>query len=440
MRIESLTIANVRAIEYGEFHFRPGFNLVVGVNGVGKSTVLDCLCICLSRVMPGISDSRSKARAFAVSDISSGFPFLDVKLSLQLGNGNFSYTRRQWSQQFAKDDVENVERLRRQVLDTERLRDRARNLLRELDTTHSVSDGDFYDPPLAQLKKEARSVEGSPYCLYFATNRATLSGAAGAKSSKAVADRAAAHVDALSARSLQVRQIAEWLRAQQAMGKEREAARRHLTALRSAVSRFLPEFNNLRPSDEGEPTLLVDHQGSELDVRQLSDGERGVLALVLDLARRLSQTSTAGMDPLAETEAIVLIDEIDLHLHPKWQRQIVRNLTSAFPRCQFIATTHSPLVIGEVEHSRIQIISDGHVYSPPHSFGMDSSRVLEEIMEVDSRAQEVQELLSRISAEVGSLHFDQARESVARLTSLLGENDPEVMRTLTLIDFMEGKE
>ena len=175
-------------------------------------------------------------------------------------------------------------------------------------------------------------------------------------------------------------------------------------------------------------------------MRQLSDGERGVLALVLDLARRLSQTSSGGSDPLAETEAIVLIDEIDLHLHPTWQRQIVRNLTSAFPRCQFIATTHSPLVIGEVEHSRIQIIADGQVYSPPQSFGMDSSRVLEEIMEVDPRAQEVQELLSRISAKVGSQHFDEARQLVTSLGELVGHNDPEVTRTLTLIDFMEGKE
>ena len=77
----------------------------------------------------------------------------------------------------------------------------------------------------------------------------------------------------------------------------------------------------------------------------------------------------------------MLIDEIDLHLHPKWQRQIVDKLTKTFPRCQFIATTHSPQVIGEVGHNRIQIIANGEVYSPTHSFGVDSSRVLEEIMD-----------------------------------------------------------
>src|SRR6058998_1031479 len=101
--------------------------------------------------------------------------------------------------------------------------------------------------------------------------------------------------------------------------------------------------------------------------------------MVLDLARRLSQANEGTSDPLTEGRAVVLIDEIDLHLHPKWQRQIVHNLTAAFPRCQFIATTHSPQVIGEVEHERVQIIADGLVYSPTHSYGVDSSRVLEEV-------------------------------------------------------------
>jgi predicted ATP-binding protein involved in virulence len=113
---------------------------------------------------------------------------------------------------------------------------------------------------------------------------------------------------------------------------------------------------------------------------------------------------------------------------------------ATFPKCQFIATTHSPQVIGEVEHGRIQIIADGQVYSPTHSFGVDSSRVLEEIMNADPRTREVQELLSEISEEVGAQRFEKARELVAKLSGQLGENDPEVTRTSTLIDFMEGKE
>jgi predicted ATP-binding protein involved in virulence len=145
-------------------------------------------------------------------------------------------------------------------------------------------------------------------------------------------------------------------------------------------------------------------------------------------------------DPLRNGQAIVLIDELDLHLHPSWQRQIVHKLIEVFPNCQFIATTHSPQIVGEVHHDQIQIISDGQVYSPPRSFGVDSSRVLEEIMKADQRDQEVNELLSKFSEEVGKQNFESARDVLAQLITNLGESDPDVTRARTLLDFMEGKE
>ena len=177
------------------------------------------------------------------------------------------------------------------------------------------------------------------------------------------------------------------MKVQQSMRAERPAAGRILEALDLAVERFLPEYGQLELGTEGEPLMLISSGTNKIPVRHLSDGERGVLALVLDLTRRLAQANPELDDPASEARAVVLIDEIELHLHPKWQRRIVRNLTEAFPKCQFIATTHSPQVIGEVEHSRIQIISDGMVYSPSHSFGVDSSRVLEEIMDANPRTE-----------------------------------------------------
>ena len=147
------------------------------------------------------------------------------------------------------------------------------------------------------------------------------------------------------------------MRARESLRRERPGAVRVLADCREAVERFLPGYCNLRPEGEGRPRLWIDCGETPIPVRQLSDGERGVLALVLDLTRRLAQANPELDAPTLEAEAVVLIDEIDLHLHPRWQRQIVHNLTSAFPRCQFIATTHSPQVIGEVDPDRIQIIA-----------------------------------------------------------------------------------
>ena len=368
MKITSLKLANVRAIELAEFRFQPGFNLIVGVNGVGKSTVLDALRICISRILPSTTQSRAKAMSFAISDIRNGFPFLEAEVSLTIGGDEFRFTRRQWREAFAADDVKNLEKLRREILDSDRLSDRARRLLRDLEESHGVSDSDAFLPSKAGLKSAAGTAAVAPNGLFFSTNRSEASNVRNAKS-RTVGGKSAAYAEALVPRPMYVAQFAEWMRVQEALAKEQRAAERHLRVLQSTAAKFLPTYDNLRLSNEKSSRLIMNQGGFALDVAQLSDGERGVLALVLDVARRLSQANPTLDDPLKEGHAVVLIDEIDLHLHPKWQRQIVRKLTTTFPRCQFIATTHSPQVIGEVEYGRIQIIANGEVYSPTHSFG-----------------------------------------------------------------------
>ncbi len=210
-----------------------------------------------------------------------------------------------------------------------------------------------------------------------------------------------------------------------------------LTALEEAVGRLLPGYHKLRPAENGQGApLLVDHDGQSLPVSRLSDGERGVLALVLDLTRRLAQANPELVDPAAEAEAVVLIDELELHLHPAWQRRIVRDLTETFPKCQFIATTHSPQIVGEMPHDRIQIIADGEVFSPRRSFGLDSSQVLDEVMDTTPRTAEVHSLLARISEEIGVDRYERARALLSELVGMVGENDSEVIRIRTLLDFL----
>ena len=252
---------------------------------------------------------------------------------------------------------------------------------------------------------------------------------------------ATAFADALSERELRLGEFADWMRAQRALSSERPAAKHMLGAFDKAVARFLPDYRNLRPAKEdSRHSLVIDRGAESLPVRHLSDGERGVLAMVLDLTRRLAQANPEMQDPAAQAEAVILIDEIELHLHPAWQRRIIRDLTETFPKCQFIATTHSPQVLGEVEHDRIQIIADGQVFSPRHSYGVDSSRILEETMETDPRNAEIEELLKSVSLKVRKQEYESARELLAVLVSRLGEDDPEVTRIGTLLDFMEGEE
>jgi predicted ATP-binding protein involved in virulence len=438
MIVTGVKVANVRAIEAAELSFKPGFNLIVGVNGVGKSTVLDVLRTSMSHLLPLAGASRAKSFSFEVADIRSDCPFLDVTVSASVGGEEFQHTSRKWRERIAADDTQNLDRLRREILESNRLRARARTLLRELEESFKVEDTYVLSRQVAEFRRAADTECGRPNCIYFATNRSVIERAAPAKG-KSAGGVAAAYAAGLVARPWQLRQFAQWMRAQMVLADEQPAATQHINALRTAAQRFLPSYSNLRPDEEGS-RLLIDRKGTALEVGALSDGERGVLAMVLDLAGRLSQANPEMNDPLNEGGAIVLIDEIDLHLHPGWQRKIVRRLSEVFPQCQFIATTHSPQVVGEVEHERIQIISDGNVITPTHSFGVDSSRILEEIMDAPPRAAEVQTLLDDLSKQVSDKNLEAAKSLVVKLAEQLGENDAEVIRARTLLEFLGGDE
>lgn len=119
---------------------------------------------------------------------------------------------------------------------------------------------------------------------------------------------------------------------------------RQLTAVRTAISRFMPGFSNLRVRRKPRLHMSIDKNGQTLNVLQLSQGEKSLMALVGDIARRLAMMNPMLENPL-NGEGIILIDEVDMHLHPTWQRTIIQRLTTTFPHCQFVLTTHSPLVI-----------------------------------------------------------------------------------------------
>lgn len=412
MKITSLNLTNIRSIETAEFRFQPGFNLIAGVNGVGKSTVLDALRICLSRILPSTTKSRAKPIPFKKSDIRGDFPFLDAKLSLTIGGDKLGFTRRQWKEEFAEDDVENLKKLRREILESERLRDRALNLLRELEASHGVYDSDSFVPSKADFMVAARLAEVAPNCVFFSTNRSVASYAIATKS-RVAGRESAAYAEALVPRPMYIAQFAHWMRVQEALAEEAGAAKRHLQVLRRAVARFLPTYENLRPTDEESSRLLIDQNGIELDVGQLSDGERGLLALVLDLARRLSQANPSLDNPLSEGHAVVLIDELDLHLHPKWQRQIVHNLTKTFPRCQFIATTHSPQVVASVEPDQVLLLTPNEIIHPDRSLGMDSNWILHHLMEADDRPEEAMAAIQSVESLIGEGTFEEARAAIS---------------------------
>jgi len=182
--------------------------------------------------------------------------------------------------------------------------------------------------------------------------------------------------------------------------------------------------------------VLLDECGPQL-FRNLSDGQRIMLTLVGDLASRATVLNPHLADAaLRDTPGIVIVDELDLHLHPKWQRRVIRDLKTTFPSIQFIATTHSPQLIGQAQPEEIRLLGGNETTIPPRSFGIDSSRILEEVMGAGSRDDSVEVLLTALFKSIDDENFENAKRLLAEVETKLGSDDPEVTRARALMTFL----
>ena len=162
--------------------------------------------------------------------------------------------------------------------------------------------------------------------------------------------------------------------------------------------------------------------------------------LATDLARRLAIANPGLGENALEGEGIILIDEIDLHLHPQWQRRVLPALTKTFPNCQFIVTTHSPQVLSEVPGESVFILENGKLldYSP-HTIGRDSNSILSEIFNVKERPEWSQEKINHCLDLIDDEKWNEARETLKELSHSLGENDIAVVQAQSILHFMEDE-
>lgn len=211
---------------------------------------------------------------------------------------------------------------------------------------------------------------------------------------------------------------------------------RQLIAVRSAISAFMPGFSNLRVKRKPRLHMAIDKDGVTLNVAQLSQGEKSIMALVGDIARRLAMMNQSMENPL-HGDGIVLIDEVDLHLHPKWQRSLIRQLSETFPNCQFVLTTHSPLVISDAKEVLVYVLNNGELHEHNGLYGLDANQILLEVMDTDIRNSDVQKRLNRLLKEVQDGNLDKAKLLFAELSSELPEGHIELAKAALLIRKLE---
>ncbi|TRV12057.1 MAG: ATP-binding protein [Microcystis wesenbergii Mw_MB_S_20031200_S109] len=219
----------------------------------------------------------------------------------------------------------------------------------------------------------------------------------------------------------------QWLNERNASAKDRQ-----LTAVRTAIGRFMPHLDNLRVRRRPRLYMAVDKNGETLNVAQLSQGEKSLMALVGDIARRLAMLNPALENPLAG-DGIVLIDEVDLHLHPSWQRRLCERLTETFPNCQFVLTTHSPLVISDCKNVLIYTLANGELRQLPSQYGQDANTVLLDVMNTSIRNEKIDTGLNDLLDAIQDSKLTEAQQLLAELSEELPANHLELVKAKLLL-------
>lgn len=419
--LEAVEVWNFRSIAHLDLRLHPRLNLFLGDNAHGKTTVLDAISCCLVSILkrlPNVEGFNLRATDIRRTTDST-LPGFVLRVRTRGGV--------EWDDDLARDKAAGTAADLKAILP--RRRDR-QDLYAALDTV------------ITQVQRGVDSA-ALPVVVYYGVDRAVtdLGGKAGAPAIDGRAMRFQALAGALEAGS-RAPGFFDWFYRMQfeefaAQSERGDLTWRHpeLDAVRTAIFAAIPGAKALRVVGR-PPQLVVDWSGPEgsvetLPFSQMSGGYRTMLAMIGDIARRMVQ---ANPHLGTKSEAIILIDEVDLHLHPKWQLSVVPSLLDAFPNAQFILTTHSEQVISSVQPESVFILTrdaDGlHVERPTSTYGATADRLLEDLMVVPRRPPEVQKALDDywklISADQGE--SEEARAHRGKLEGWFRQQDPEMVR------------
>ena len=322
---------------------------------------------------------------------------------------------------------------------------RLEGTLRGQTSVRPESQGELVPKPSPTLKKKTNQ----PLVLYLSVRRAI----ANERTPKSTG-RSPGYLSIFDPeRGLELKGFAEWWRTRLALAGEDPSARpaRQLAAVRSALQQLLPDFvdwcviDGVMTTSKRVTVTHIDNDDAVVKVVELrpmpvgwlSDGERSLIAIAADIAQRLATLNEGESEPLKTGRGVVLLDEIDLHLHPSWQRRVVKDLPSVFPGLQFIATSHSPQVIGETEPGRAVLLHEGGRREVlDESLGRDSGWILRHVMGTPERNEKLQAGLDAIDELIEGEKFAAARELVTSLRAKFGD-DKELVGAAAAIDRWE---
>lgn len=345
MRIHKIRLFNFRAFDDRVFELPAAFTVLIGENGSGKTAFLDAAAIAAGTIFVGIDTERARPPGIQSDDVR--------RKSIRPGGGRLTLEPQLPVIIAASGSLEDGD-----WAGAGFVWNRTRETL--LGKTTWAGASTLVDLARTWMQKTRAGEDVSlPLIAYYGTGRLWRRRRAAGKGDKVrgPGSRLAGYADCLDPDS-DHREFVEWFRRMELINLQRGPVH-ELEAVKTAVKACLPDIQDLRFDVEEAEPIAVATDGRELPFRMWSDGYRNMLGMVADIAHRAAILNPhLGADAAKKTTGIVLIDEIDLHLHPKWQRRVVDDLKTAFPRLQFIATTHSPFIIQSLRDDELINLDD----------------------------------------------------------------------------------
>ena len=421
MKIRTITIKNYRCFEEITLSLGDKITLLVGKNGTGKTAILDAIAVAVSAFLGGIEGgiSRNIQKEDAryqfydlegIVDTQHQFP---VILSAEGECGGISGIK--WNRSLNSADGKTT------VKEAFQLTDIARNMQSRImagDTEAVLPILSYYGTGRLYARKRKR------------------------KDLKVLQkfSRQTGYIDCMLAETNEELMLSwfEKMTLKDLQNQQKTGHINKILQLETVEQAICQCFKSISGYDEAEIffdletyRIMMEYAGNNgkkyrFALNELSDGYKNTLSMIGVCHRKI----------LAETPGIILIDEIDLHLHPQWQQTIAKDLRTIFPKVQFIITSHAPAVIHSIEKENIRILDGKKVYMPTEqTYGRDVNSILREVMQVGERPEKIQHLLSAFYGAIDDEKVESAERYLKQLVDIVGDTDPEVSGARVTLDF-----
>lgn len=406
MRLDKISLKNFRAIDTADIKLDGKSTVIFGINGTGKSSILRSINLLFANIINQVVNRKELKQNYAIQleDILFGKKETNLHTDIEFDGEILGYTRSM---------IRNTGRKSQDKKSLEKIA--------AIFQEKYISDEEQKDIPIF---------------VNYGTNRLVLDIPLRIRTHHTF-DIYSAFEKAIE-NKIDFRTFFEWYRDQEDFENETKIETGDLSykdnalmAVRRAILAMLDDCSNLRVVRKPRLEMKIDKQNVSLNVSQMSDGEKCTLALFGDLARRLTLANPNKQDPLLG-EGIVLIDEVELHMHPSWQRKVLSVLRETFPNIQFIITTHSPIVLSEADENYNLFFVDNKdgkfsIQKSQQLNGYDANAVLEQFMGTRSMNVKMQQFIDSIYRDIDQREYERAEVKINELADITSENHGDVI-------------